>query len=88
MKKGTNLDTVHQEQHLHEDTKELYTYLGDGEDNSSPCLLPLVIYANIYDDSTGGGGSSSSTDATLAANTPPATQRLAINSVSAPKKKS
>ena len=83
MKKGTNLDTVHQEQHLHEDNKELCTYLGDGEEDSSPCLLPLLNYAELYD----------STDAaadtlTNAAITPPPTQRLAIKSVSAPKKKS
>ena len=82
MKKGTNLDTVHQEQHLHEDNKELCTYLRDGEEDSSPCLLPLVNYADTYNDSTDG-----STADTLAI-TPPLTKRLAINSVSAPKKTS
>ena len=86
MKKGTDLDTVHQEQHLHEDNTELCTYLGDGgaDSTSSPCLLEMINYTELYDDID-------STDATadespIAAITPPAT--LAIKSVSAPKKQS
>ena len=78
MKKGTDLDTLHQEQHLHEDNTELCTYLGDGG-TSSPCLLEMTNYAEIYDDDlTDAAGDSPS------AITPPA--KLAIASVSAPKK--
>ena len=81
LKKGTDLDTVHQEQHLHEDATDLCTYLGDGG-SSSPCLLEMTNYAEIYDDDF--------TDAAVgdspqpSAITPPA--KLAIASVSAPKK--
>ena len=90
MKKNTDLDKRHEEQHRQEDTKEICTYLGDADDSySQPCMLPLVHYAENYDDSTDAAvlpaALTTGVDATT---TPPRQQRLSIKSVSAPSKKS
>ena len=49
MKKNTDLDKRHEEQHLQEDTKEICTYLGDADDSySQPCML-ISLYEEGYD---------------------------------------
>ena len=89
MKKNTDLDKRHDEQHLQEDTKEICTYLGDADDSySQPCMLPLVNYAKTYDDSTDAAVLPALTTGVDATTTPPRQQRLSIKSVSAPSKKS
>ena len=83
LKKGTDLDTVHQEQHIHEEATDLCTYLGDGG-SSSPCLLEMTNYAEIYDDDVTDAAAIGEDSPQSNAITPPT--KLAIASVSAPKK--
>ena len=89
MKKSTDLDKRHEEQNLQEDNIEMCTYLGDADETAggtySPCLLPLVKYVETYD-STDAAALEAISDADVI--TPPKKQTLAIQSVSAPNKKS